>query len=265
MIFYCAREGVNMPVIIGLNPVRRKKPKRRNKTMAKPKKAKKKATSPATRWRTRTVTKYRSRRAPLKVRRRKSNPGRRDDSLDVRKIVRASLAAGCGMIIAKVAVNKLTEGGSETERWSWQNIFMAAGSALVVAFAGGALLKLKKPTVAYIAIGGVGLAFYKVFTTKIAPRWAFTESWFGADEGVDIDPAFLGDGGIDVLDYEPGYGALPGQGIGETGSGGRVVPFNPNMGATGSGGRTVPFNPNMGETDFGTMSRRIASGYPGSY
>lgn len=231
--------------------------------MAKKKRASKKA-SPAVRYRTKTVTKYRTRRAPLRVKRKSAK--RRDDSLNLNKIIRGSVAAGFGMVVAKVAVNKLTSGGSETERWSWPNIFMAAGSALVVAFAGGALLKLKKPTVATIAMGGVGLAIYKIFTTKIAPKWGWTESWFGADE--EIDPAMLGFGAeeYDVLDYDSGVGSLPGQTmLGATNAGGLTVPFNPYMGATDTGGREVPFNPYMGSADYGKMSRRIASGYPGSY
>lgn len=230
--------------------------------MAKKRKAKKKA-SPAVRYRTKTVTKYRTRRAPLRIKTKTIR--RRDESLNLNKIVRGSIAAGFGMVVAKVAVNKLTSGGSETERWSWPNIFMAAGSALVVAFAGGALLKLKKPTVATIAMGGVGLALYKIFTTKLAPKWGWTESWFGGED--EIDPAMLGYGAdeIDVLDYDSGVGSLPGQVMGATNAGGLSVPFNPYMGATDTGGKVLPYNPYMGAADYGQMSRRVASGYPGSY
>ena len=221
--------------------------------------------NPATRWRTRTVTKYRTRSASKRVAKRVSR--RREEPLNIGKIIRGSVAAGAGMVIAKVAVNKLTAGGSETERWSWPNIFMAGGAALVAAFAGGALLKLKKPTVALVATGGCALALYKVFTCKIAPKWGWSESWFGADEDA-IHPDFLGAGEDDfeVIDYEPSVGYLPGQGVGDTDAGGQVVAYNPNMGATDTGGQVVAFNPNMGAAgEFRTLQRRVANAYPGSY
>jgi hypothetical protein len=187
--------------------------------------------------------------------------------LNIQKIVRGSVAAGVGMVIAKVAVNKLTTGGSETERWSWPNIFMAGGASMVAAFAAGALFKLKKPTVALVATGGVALALYKVFTCKIAPKWGWSESWFGADDDVNIHPDFLGAGEdeFEVVDYEPSVGYLPGQ-YGATDSGGQVVAFNPNMGAANTGGQVVPFNPNMGFGDsYQAASRRVAGDYPGGY
>ena len=235
-----------MPLIIGVNPVRRKKTGRKKPMARKKTSRKRKSSSPATRWRTRTVTKYRTRRAPKRAAKRIR---RREEPLNIAKIVRGSVAAGAGMVIAKVAVNKLTAGGSETERWSWPNIFMAGGAALIAAFAGGALFKLKKPTVALVATGGVALAMYKVFTCKIAPKWGWSESWFGADEPV-IHPDFLGAGEdeFEVLDYQPVNGSL---GAG----GGELVPFVPAMGSTNSGGQTVQYDPYMG----------AAANYPGSY
>jgi hypothetical protein len=271
-----------MPLIIGVNPVKRKNAKKKRATkktnpvrrtnpkgkkpMAKKKAKKRVAKSPATRWRTRTVTKYKTRRAPMKVKRR--SPSRsREDHLNIQKIVRGSIAAGVGMVIAKVAVNKLTSGGSETERWSWPNIMMAGGAAMVAAFAGGALFKLKKPTTAMIATGGVALAVYKIFTTKLAPKWGWSESWFGADEDVAIHPDFLGaeEDEFEVVDYQPNVGYLPGQ-VGATDAGGMVVPFNANMGSTDAGGMTVPYNPNMGSAEsYKAAQRRVAAAYPGSY
>ena len=183
--------------------------------------------------------------------------------MNVSKIVRASAAAAFGMVVAKVAVNKLTEGGSETVRWTWPNIFMAAGSSLVVAFAAGALFKLKKPTVALIATGGCALALYKIFTCKLAPKWGWTESWFGADEDV-IHPDFMSAADeYETIDYTPSnVGYLPGQvGLGATNTGGRVVAYNPNMGATDTGGNVVPYNPNMGQIDYSQYSQRVEAAY----
>jgi hypothetical protein len=230
-----------------------RKPKKRAKRRAAP--------APVNRWRTRTVTKYRTRRAALKARRRPH--ARREEPMNVSKIVRASASVAFGMVVAKVAVNKLTQGGSEKEAWSWPNIFMAAGSSLVVAFAAGALFKLKKPTVALIATGGCALALYKIMTCKLAPKWGWTESWFGADEDV-IHPDFLGAADeFEVIDYTPkNVGYLPGQvGMGATNTGGRVVAYNPNMGATDTGGQVVPYNPNMGATDYSLYSQRVDAAY----
>lgn len=232
----------------------------------KPKRRKRSAHAVARPAQPKTVIKYRKKAGRVSKR---IFRARRDDSLEMRKLIRGSIAVGVGMVVAKAAVNKLTAGGSETERWSWPNIMMAAGSALVVAFAGGAILKLKKPTVAMVAMGGIGLALYKIFTTKLAPRWSWSESWFGGED--EIDPAMLGTGArandeIEVFDYEAA-GALPGQMLGQTNAGGLVVPYNPymGMGQTDSGGRLVPYNPNMGADNYGQLSRRLAAGYPGSY
>jgi hypothetical protein len=240
-----------MPFIIGVNPVPKAKAKKakakkakatKGKAMAKKKKSTPKKPTIKYRTRTQTITKYRNKpkkRVAKRVRRGST------EAIQLSKVFRAGGAVAVGMTIAKVAVNKLTEGGSEKMAWSWANIFMAAGSSIVGAFVLGAF-GIKKPTVALIAVGGVGLAIYKTITCKIAPRWSFTEDWFGADE-VAIDPAFLGQE-IDVVDYEPGgMGYLPG--VGYTDAGGQVVPYNPNMGYTDAGGQVVPYNPNMGAAD----------------
>lgn len=266
-----------MAVIIGVNPVKRAPPKRKTTkrkpqtrkgpTMAKKRKGRKKSSSGGVRYRTRNVVKYKYRSKPKKkaayrVRRRESN------ELDIKKIVRGSLAVAIGMVVAKAAVNKLTEGGSEQVRWSWPNIATAAASGMVAAFALGALFKLKKPTVGLIAAGGVSLAMYKAFTCKLAPKWGWSESWFGADEdinpallGQDIHPDFLGAGqDIEVMEYEtvPEYGQLPGEmyGYGATDSGGQMIPYDPSMGAaTESGGQVIPYDPAFG----------MAASYPGGY
>lgn len=233
--------------------------------MARKKSSKRRAAPRAPRTRTKTVKsvvyRYRQRRAAQRTGHRVT----RDDSLNIGKIVRGSFAVGFGMIIAKVATNKLTAGGSETEKWTWPNIFMSGAASMVAAFVCGALFKAKKPTVALIAMGGVGLALYKMFTTKFAPQWGWTSSWFGADS--DINPELFGADDFEVVDYAPevSYGNLPGQIMGATDSGGQLVAYNPAMGATDTGGRTVAYNPAFGADDYGAMSRRIASSYPGSY
>lgn len=270
-----------MGIILGVNPVPKKrkvikktKPskQRRGKDSIMPKKRGKKKTtgsaakSPKTkyRYRDRVVYRYRQAKKKYAAKRaaRRSHPA---EAMNLGKIVRGAAAASVGMVIAKAAVNKLTDGGSETQRWSWANIFMAAGSSLVAAFALGALFRLKRPTVAMIAAGGVALSFYKIFTCKLAPQWTWTESWFGADEDL-INPALRGYGEENVIDYEP-VGQLPGySGMGYTNAGAQVVRFDPTMGATDAGGQTVPFNPAMGsvENDVKT-ARRVAAAYSGGF
>lgn len=261
-----------MPYIIGVNPVKKrakrakatkrakasKKPvKRKVKAMAKKKRTTKRKPSIKYRTRTKTITKYRARpkrRAAKRVSRRGST-----EALQLGKVFRAAGAVSIGMVIAKVAVNKLTEGGSEKVAWTWPNIFMAAGSSVVAAFILGAF-GVKKPTVALIAVGGIGLALYKTFTCKIATRWAWSESWFGADE-VSIDPNYLGEE-IDVVDYEPGSGVGYIPGVGATDAGGQLVPYNPNMGATNAGGQLVPYNPNLGA---GNIYQQIGARARGMY
>jgi hypothetical protein len=256
-----------MPYIIGVNPVKKrakrakatKKPVKRKVKTAMPKKKRTTKRKPSIKYRTRTKTikVYRSkpkRRAAKRVYRRGST-----EALQLSKVFRAAGAVSIGMVIAKVAVNKLTEGGSEKVAWTWPNIFMAAGSSVVAAFILGAF-GVKKPTVALIAVGGIGLALYKTFTCKIASRWAWSESWFGADE-VSLNPNYLGEE-IDVVDYEPGsvVGYIPG--VGATDAGGQLVPYNPNMGATNSGGQVVPYNPNLGA---GNIYQQIGARARGMY
>jgi len=261
-----------MPVIIGVNPVRgrkksaKKKPAkrkpRRNPTKSKGKaamaKKKTKKRSKAgnagkTVYRTRTkqVIRYRSR--PKKAAKRVSRKTTTADALNLAKIFRASGAVALGMVVSKVAVNKLTEGGSEKAAWSWPNIMMAAGSSVVAAFILGAF-GFKKPTVALVAVGGVGLALYKAFTCKVAPKWGWTESWFGEDDHPYIP--YGADDNLEVVDFEPavsGYGATDG--------GGRLVASNPYMGATGGGGRLVAANPLMSGDEYQNIAARSRMAY----
>jgi len=261
-----------MPFIIGVNPVKKrakrakatkKAPaKRKGKAMPKKKRTTKRKPTIKYRTRTKTLTRYRSR--PKKTAKRVSRRRGSSEALQLGKVFRAAGAVSIGMVIAKVAVNKLTEGGSEKVSWTWPNIFMAAGSSVVAAFILGAF-GVKKPTVALIAVGGVGLALYKTFTCKIAPRWAWSEDWFGADE-VSIDPNYLGSEEIDVVDYEPGSGVGYIPGVGATDGGGQLVPYNPNMGATNAGGQLVPYNANMGGMNqYQMIGARARGKYRNSY
>jgi hypothetical protein len=238
-----------MPVIIGVNPVPRPKPKRKTKTVktAKTAKTKGKTTMPKKRkspskpkykykTRTKVITKYRNRpqKAAKTLRRRKTSTS---EALNLGKIFRAAGAVSLGMVVAKVAVNKLTAGGSEKEAWSWPNIFMAAGSSVVAAFILGAF-GLKKPTVALIAVGGVALALFKTATCKIATRWPWTDEWFGEDNQLPTE--MMGADEFEVVDYTPG--AMLGQG------GGQLVTPTAWMGA--GGGQLVAPMPGMGSTEM---------------
>jgi hypothetical protein len=257
-----------MPVIIGVNPVGKRKKKsakkkpttkrkpRRNPTkpkgktaMAK-KRSKKKGGAGKIRYRTRVNNVIRYRRpkktAAKRISRRKSSVS---ESLNLARIFRASGAVALGMVVAKVAVNKLTEGGSEKMAWTWPNIFMAAGSSVVAAFILGAF-GMKKPTVALVAVGGVGLALYKTFTCKVAPRWGWTEDWFGEDEHPYIP--YGADDDLEVVDFEA---------INGTEGGGRLVARNPYMGSTSGGGRLVDRNPTMGAGDYRSIAAQSRMAY----
>ncbi len=299
-----------MPVVYGVNPTKPRKPCKKNGTrkavkMAEenPRKGKKrgrkkgsskKSGGAKTRYRTKTVTKWRTRNPATKSSRgyrAKSSAKRGFAALDIGNAFRGSIALVGGMVIAKVAVNKITSNGSETERWSWPNIATAALAGFLGAFILGAVFRLPQHTTRYIFMGGLALAAYKAFTCKIAPQWAWTTSWFGADE--DVNPALLGmgaEGEIDIFAPVPvsGYGAETyevvdgyGEESGEIGQdtnqmltamgyAGSLSPYNPAMGGTLS-----PVSPEMG---FGAISAypsdvtqraanlvRSSKAYPGSY
>lgn len=243
-----------MPTIIAVNPVGRKKSKKRRtgkktkgKTiMAKKRRGRKtKAEKPKFRYRTKTkvIRRYIKSRAEKRVSRRRSQTV--GESMNLAKVFRAAGAVSIGMIIAKVAVNKLTEGGSEKEAWTWPNIFMAAGASVVAAFILGAF-GVRKPCVILIAVGGIGLALFKVFTCKIAPKWGWTESWFGE---TDVSPGL----DLEVADYEPAAGIGAG--------GGMLVPMNPAMGQSGGGGQLVAMNPTMGQSDYSQITKQAQMMY----
>jgi hypothetical protein len=247
-----------MPVIIGVNPVPRPKKKIKagtTKTVKRAKSAKQTTTKgktamakkrkpsvPKYKTRTKVITKVRNRRRKTAktIRRRKTSTS---EALNLGKIFRAAGAVSLGMVVAKVAVNKLTAGGSEKEAWSWPNIFMAAGSSVVAAFILGAF-GLRKPTVALIAVGGVGLALFKTMTCKIATRWPITDEWFGEDNALPSE--MMGADEFEVVDYTPG------EMLGQTNAGGRLVPSAAWMGATEAtegGGQLVAPMPGMGSVE----------------
>lgn len=245
------------------------------------KKGGRKRSTPKTRTRTRTVTKWKTRtRNPGKPRTMRSRAKSGLAALDIGHAIRGSIALVGGMILAKVAVNKITSNGSETERWSWPNIATAALAGFLGAFILGAVFKLPRQTTSYIFMGGLALAVYKAFTCKIAPQWTWTTTWFGQDE--DVNPALLGAGGeIDVFEPVPvdgsgeyevvdGYGQDSQEVLNQMGFAGNLVPYNPQMGDTLS-----PVYPEMG---FGGLSPypagidqraadlvKMSKAYPGSY
>jgi hypothetical protein len=285
-----------MPVVVGVNPSMIRKPKpskggkpRKEKSMAGKKKGKKKGSGgskPKTKTRTVTVTKWRTRNPAKK---KKGGGGRARAkrgiaALDIGKAIRGSVALVAGMVAAKAAVNKITAGGSETERWSWPNIATAALTGFLAAFLLGAVFNLPRSTTSLIFMGGLALSLYKAFTTKLAPKWTWAESWFGADE--DINPALLGAGGeIDIFAPIQGYGedyeVYDGYGydedaenmLGEMGfdGGNTLSPYDPTM-----GGEVVPFQPELGyygqDSPYPAVvnerARQLsvaAKSYPGSY
>lgn len=239
-----------MPYVIGINPVKNKMRKKTGAPKSKgAKMAAKKRTAPKTKIRTRTkqIVKWRVRKQKKQAVAKKIR--RNDATREISRVIRDGAAAAVGMVIAKMAVNKLTVGGSEQDLWSWPNIFMAGASSVIAGFALGALLKLKSPTIAMIGLGGVALGFYKMITTILAPRWEWSKSWLGADDDESlIAPEFQGSI-LDTVNYTPSVmGQLPGY-MGATDSGGQTVPFDPRFGATESGGQLVPFDPRFGGSD----------------
>jgi hypothetical protein len=280
-----------MPIVYGVNPTHPRRPcgKGKVKNMEEnPRKRKKRSTkkAPKTRTRTKTVTKWRTRN-PAKPKRNFGGKGRVRRgfaALDIGSAARGAVALVGGMIIAKAAVNKITAGGSETELWSWPNIATAALSGFIAAFVLGAVFNLSQNVTRLVFMGGLALAMFKAFTTKLAPKWGWTQTWFGADE--DINPALLGAGaeGGDIDIFQPvpvdGYGedtyeVVDGYGdaqqdrlLQEMGFSG-LTPYNPAMGAV-----LAPPQPEMG-TEYSpypssvlSASRRLvtaSANYPGSY
>ena len=109
----------------------------------------------------------------------------------------------------------------------------------------------------YIAGGGIALAMYKAFTCKLAPRWTWSESWFGADEDIEINPEFLGVESsapeFEIVEESPMLGS----------AGGQVIPYDPAMGS--AGGEVVPYDRSMGQIDELKEVGRRQAAYPGSY
>jgi len=278
-----------MPVVIGINPSKKKKKSkpskggkpRKDQSMAKKKSGGKKKSSGKTKYKTRTktVTKWRTRN-PKKKKRSGGRAKRGFAALDIGKAFRGSVALVAGMVAAKAAVNKITAGGSETERWSWPNIATAALTGFLAAFLLGAVFNLPRSTTSMIFMGGLALSLYKAFTTKLAPQWGWSESWFGAED--EIHPDLLGAGGeIDIFepitgadDFEvyDGYAAdddsdemLDQMGF----AGNELTAYDPSM------GEVVPFYPEMGQDDLSPYppainerARQLAiasRAYPGSY
>jgi hypothetical protein len=281
-----------MPVVIGINPSKKKKQKpskggdkpRKDRSMAKKKGGDKKGSKAKakTKTRTKTVTKWRYRNPPKKKKMGARGRTKRGlAALDVGKALRGSVALMFGMVAAKAAVNKITAGGSETELWSWPNIATAALTGFLAAFLLGAVFNLSRSTTSLIFMGGLALSMYKLFTTKVAPKWVWTHTWFGADD--EINPALLGAGSeIDIfqpitgageydVDVYDGYGDESEEMLDEMGyAGNELVPYNPAMGSD-----VVPVYPEMGADDLSPYPSSLnesarqlavaAKSYPGSY
>lgn len=279
-----------MPVVYGVNPTPPRGAKKGKKNMAEEnprKKGRKKSKGGGTKHkaktktRTKTVTKWRTRNPAKKSRVGGRARARRGfAALDIGAAFRSSIALVGGMIVAKAAVNKITSGGSETELWSWPNIATAALSSFLAAFVLGAVFNLNVNVTRLIFTGGLVLAIYKTFTTKIAPKWGWTQTWFGADE--DVNPALLGAGaggqidifepipmtniGADTYEVVDGYGDSN-EMLEQMGFAGNLTPYNPTM------GYLSPPVPEMGgvspypaSVDAAAQALvRASSAYPGSY
>jgi hypothetical protein len=276
-----------MPVVYGVNPTPPRGATKGKRKMAEEnprKKGRKKSKGGAktrkTKTRTKTVTKWRTRNPAKKMKSGGRARARRGfAALDIGAAFRSSIALVGGMIVAKAAVNKITAGGSETELWTWPNIATAALASFLAAFMLGAVFNLNVNVTRLIFTGGLVLAMYKTFTTKIAPKWGWTQTWFGADE--DVNPALLGagpEGQIDIFEPVPmtnvgadTYEVVDGYGqnemLTEMGFAGNLTPYNPTM------GYLSPPVPEMGNlspypASVDSAARALVRGssaYPGSY
>lgn len=185
---------VKMPVIVALNPSKKKKGK---KKMEKQKKRKmtalqlkyfgpgrkkgadkmakgKKPGPKKKRGNPQTITKYKTRPNSMAI-----------GGVNFGGAVKSTVPLLFGALVAKFAAKKFAAGGAESDNWSWKNYMLALAGGFVAAFGTNAVLR-KRAAAQKVFEGALLLIAYKVFTNEIAPQNQSLESWFGAD--ADFDP-----------------------------------------------------------------------------
>jgi len=268
-----------MPVILAVNPVKKKRSKAKRKVKARKASTKKTrviirrptvevTTTMAKRKRARTRSgqfKKTANPANPKRRRRKArhNPGRARayigttiGGINLMGAMKAALPMLLGALAFKFAGKKWGgEGGAETDNWSARHYLFGAIGGFVAAFATSALFKGTRATAQRVAEGAMLMAAYKIFTLEIAPRQESLNAWFGQDdEALPELPAggYKGLGAGDILETPQGSYVLGADGEWRPVNDGNrmlgaVSPVDPTMGRLGGLGMVSPVDPTMGQ------------------
>jgi len=290
-----------MPVILAVNPVKKKKrSKAKRKVKARSAATKKTrviirrplvevTTTMAKRKRARTRSGQfkkashnpsRARRAGAIVRRvvrtsRKRSAayiGKTIGGINLTGAMKAALPMLLGALAFKFAGKKWGgEGGAETDNWSARHYLFGAIGGFVAAFATSALFKGTRATAQRVAEGAMLMAAYKIFTLEIAPRQESLNAWFGQDdEALPELPAggYKGLGAGDILETPQGSYVLGADGEwrpvddGNRMLGDRVSPVDPTMGRMM--GMVSPVDPTMGRLGLGAVIDDFKRIYPQS-
>lgn len=192
-----------MPVIVALNPAKKKKKgeKKKGKKRKMTALQKKYFGTKAQRKGTEKMATAKKKPGPKKKR---GNPNQiikyktRPNSMAIGGVnlggaVKATVPMLFGALVAKFAAKKFAAGGAETDNWSWKNYLLALAGGFVAAFGTNAILR-KRAAAQKVFEGALLLIAYKVFTNEIAPQNQSLDTWFGAD--ADFDPYAGVDGGV---------------------------------------------------------------------
>lgn len=152
-------------------------------------KRRKKARKTIVKYRTRPVTKWRTRYKVIKPKAKrvaKTLIG----GINVGGALKDLFPLFCGALAAKFAAKKFAEGGAETENWTWKNYGWGILGMGIAAVGTSAIFRGRRNVAQKVFEGGLLLLTYKLFTNELAPRSEYLESWFGEDE--DIYPDMSG-------------------------------------------------------------------------
>lgn len=259
-----------MPTIIAVNPITKrkktkttKKPKRKvakklskksilgKKTLSKRVKKtalRRKGTKMAkAKTKTKTVVRYRTKKAPAKRRVRRAI-GKTIAGVNVWGALQSALPMMIGALAGKFAAKKFADGGAEGEDWTWKNYGLALAGGMGAAVATSAIFKGRPGTAQKVAEGALMLVLYKIATGEIAPQNETLSSWFGEDD--ELAPEYQGVGAL-VQQVNPQMGDAADFPDGETyirGNDGRWLPADDSHRiALGMGDELVhQVNPTMG-------------------
>jgi len=270
-----------MPVILAVNPVKKKKrSKAKRKVKARSASAKKTrviirrptvevTTTMAKRKKARTRSgqfkkashnpanpRRRRRKARTNPSRARAYLGKTIGGINLTGAMKAALPMLLGALAFKFAGKKWGgEGGAETDNWTAKHYLFGALGGFAAAFATSALFKGTRATAQRVAEGAMLMAAYKIFTLEIAPRQESLNAWFGQDdEALPELPAggYKGLGAGDILETPQGSYVLGADGEWRPVNDGNrmlgaVSPVDPTMGRLGGLGMVSPVDPTMGQ------------------